>query len=86
MAVKTYANRRGEIFGEISGGARKNYVRDALGCPSTSLKIFQQITYDPTAGKADATVSTGWLTTPDPIDDRQTAPINGPNQCQKPPA
>src|SRR4051794_10691323 len=31
MAIKNYLNMNGEIFGETSGGARKNYVRDALG-------------------------------------------------------
>lgn len=31
MAVKNYINAGGEIFGEVSGGTRKNYVRDALG-------------------------------------------------------
>lgn len=31
MAIKTYINAGGEIFGEVSGGTRKNYARDALG-------------------------------------------------------
>lgn len=47
MAVKTYIGRRGEIFGETSGGTRKNYVRDALGSvvavtDSANAKLYSE--------------------------------------------